>query len=192
MDTGNKTLFKDDSVLTQNTSSNERTSNHMDDGEFDKYQLASDLIKEQASNVESIITPSSAIEETLETFKSKYSPEILESLDDNTILPYMFYTTGDNTNALCCWIEMNPECKKYFGSISGGSAFKFGLFQKRATGEWVKGSSQKPQVLTEKEALEEGKKIRDALVKGVRIIKNAKLDSLEAYEQLDDDLSFLK
>lgn len=83
---------------------------------------------------------------------------------------------------------MNSECKTYFGSISGGSAFKFGLFQKRATGEWVKGSSQKPRVLSEQEALEEGKKIRDALVKGARIIQNAKLDSIEAYEQLDDDL----
>lgn len=156
--------------------------------EIDNYQLAAELIKEQASRLESNITPSSTIEDALELFKSKYSPEILETLDDNTILPYMFYTTGDNTNALCCWIEMNPECRTYFGSISGGSAFKFGLFQKRATGEWVTGSSQKPKVLSEQEALEEGKRIRDALVKGVRIIQNANLDSLEAYEQLDDDL----
>lgn len=159
------------------------------DTRLNEYQNAAEVLKEFALESGSDIVPSSdSIENALETFRKAYSPDVLEALDDDSILPYMFYTAGDNTNALCCWLEMNKECKSYFGSISGGSAFKFGLFQKKATGEWLTGSSQKQQVLSEDEALALGKKIRDALVAGARIIQNADLNSLEAYEKLDDDL----
>ena len=64
----------------------------------------------------------------------------------------------------------------------------FGLFQKKDTGEWMTGSPQKPEVLSEEQALEVGKTIRDALIKGVDIINNATLDSLSDFEKLDDDL----
>ena len=73
-------------------------------------------------------------------------------------------------------------------ALPGGSAYKFGLFQRKETGVWTTGSPQKPQELSEEEALTLGKDIRDALVKGTRIIQEATLDSLEAYERLDDTL----
>ena len=50
------------------------------------------------------------------------------------------------------------------------------------------GSPQKPEVLSEEQALEIGKTIRDALVKGVDIINNAILDNLSDFEKLDEDL----
>ena len=131
---------------------------------------------------------SDQIEQMREGFKSQYGPSVLAALDDDSLLSFMFYTTGDNTNALCCWLEMNKECKDYFGSISGGSAYKFGLFQKKENGVWMTGSPQKPQELSESEALYLGKSIRDALVKGAHIIENTVLDSLEAYETLHDHL----
>lgn len=131
---------------------------------------------------------SDQIEQMREEFKSQYGPSELAALDDDSLLSFMFYTTGDNTNALCCWLEMNKECKDYFGSISGGSAYKFGLFQKKENGVWMTGSPQKPQELSESEALYLGKSIRDALVKGAHIIENTVLDSLEAYETLHDHL----
>ena len=55
------------------------------------------------------------------------------------------------------------------------------LFQKKDTGEWMTGSPQKPEVLSEEQALEVGKTIRDALIKGVDIINNA-TSKLEVYE----------
>lgn len=75
-----------------------------------------------------------------------------------------------------------------FGSIAGGSAFKFGLFQKKDTGVWTTGSPNAPRELSDEEALVLGKEIRDALVRGTEVIKNAQLDSLTDYEKLDDDL----
>ena len=135
-----------------------------------------------------ISTSSEDIEQALETFKKMYSPEILEALNDDELLSTLFYTMGDNTNALCCWLEMNKECRSYFGSIAGGSAYKFGLFQRKETGVWTTGSPQKPQELNEEEALALGKSIRDALVKGVHVIREADLNTLDDYEKLDDAL----
>ncbi len=128
------------------------------------------------------------IESVLSEFNAKFSPDTLAALPDEDILNYIFYTLGDNLESLCCWLEMNKECRNHFGSISGGSAYKFGLFQKQKTGEWTTGSPQKSQVLTEDEALELGCKIRDALVTAANIVKNATLDTIEDYERLDDEL----
>lgn len=116
------------------------------------------------------------IETVLAEFKKKFSPEILANLEDNKLLDYLFYTLGDNQDSLCCWLEMNVDCRKHFGSVAGGSAYKFGLFQKQKTGEWTTGSPQKPQVLTEDEALELGRSIRDALVTAAAIVQGATLN----------------
>ncbi|MGN0327175.1 MAG: McrB family protein [Lachnospiraceae bacterium] len=128
------------------------------------------------------------VEENRHQFIEKFSPEKLQNLGDDELLDTIFYTTGDNTESLCCWIEMNKECRMAFGSIAGGSAFKFGLFQKRETGVWTTGSPNAPQELSDEEALVLGKEIRDALVRGTEVIKNAQLNSLADYEKLDDDL----
>ena len=71
------------------------------------------------------------IETVITEFKKKFSPEILADLSDDKLLDYLFYTLGDNQDSLCCWLEMNVECRKHFGSVAGGSAYKFGLFQKQ-------------------------------------------------------------
>ena len=154
-----------------------------------EYELAAESLKDYVLEEGfDIPTTSEEVETALAEFKRAYAPEVLEALDDESILPAIFYTAGNNTNALCCWLEMNKECRTYFGSIAGGSAYKFGLFQRKETGVWTTGSPQKPQELSEDEALALGKDIRDALVKGAKIIRETTLDSLEAYEKLDDTL----
>lgn len=156
---------------------------------INEYQEAAQTLKDFVLETGyEIPTSSDDIERALNEFKQAYSPEKLASIDDSAILTSLFYSLGDNTNALCCWLEMNKECRSYFGSIAGGSAYKFGLFQKKETGIWTTGSPQKPQELTETEALTLGKQIRDALVAGVKIIRESQLDSLETYERLDNDL----
>lgn len=154
-----------------------------------EYQKAAKIIQDYVSEMGfEIPCNKSDIEVAIREFQERFSPERLAAIRDEDLLKALFYTTGDNTEALCCWLEHNSDCREYFGSISGGSAYKFGLFQKKDTGEWMTGSPQKPEVLTEEQALETGKKIRDALINGVEIIKNATLDNLSDFEKLDDDL----
>lgn len=128
------------------------------------------------------------IESALKDFQTRFSPEALQKLSGEELLQHIFYTAGDNTNSLCCWLEMNKECRSLFGSIAGGSAYKFGLFQKKETGVWITGSPQKPQELSETEALDLGVSIRDSLVKGATLIKTASLNTVADYEKLATDL----
>ena len=155
----------------------------------DEYSRAAKIIKDHIteSGFEIPVTKEQ-IESAREEFVSRFNYTLLSSLSDEELLSRVFYTTGDNTEALCCWIEMNKDCKNYFGSISGGSAYKFGLFQKKETGMWTTGSPQKSQELTDEEAVQRGREIVNALVKGAEIIEKAELNSLADYEKLDDDL----
>lgn len=154
-----------------------------------EYQIAAKYLQSYVSETGfDIPAKKDEIKAVLSDFNSKFSPDILMSLSDDDLLSYLFYTVGENQDSLCYWLEMNADCRKYFGSIAGGSAYKFGLFQKKKTGEWTTGSPQKPQVLTEDEALEFGRNIRDALIKAAEIVQNATLDSITDYEKLDADL----
>lgn len=164
--------------------------NVMDTAEsIDEYQRASQIISDYITETGFDVPNNKEAENaTLIEFKERFSPDVLAKLGDNEILQKLFYTSGDNTEALCYWLEHNAACREYFGSIAGGSSYKFGLFQKKDTGDWMTGSPQKPQVLTENQALETGKKIRDALIKGAEIIKNSTLESLSDFEKVDDEL----
>lgn len=164
--------------------------NVMDTAEpIDEYQRASQIISDYITETGFDVPNNKEAENTtLIEFKERFSPDVLAKLSDNEILQKLFYTSGDNTEALCYWLEHNAACREYFGSIAGGSSYKFGLFQKKDTGDWMTGSPQKPQVLTENQALETGKKIRDALIKGAEIIKNSTLESLSDFEKVDDEL----
>jgi len=159
------------------------------DVEDNEYRRAANTIKKfiEETGFESPISRED-FEENRRLFIEKFSPEKLAALGDDELLDAIFYTSGDNTESLCCWIEMNKDCRKAFGSIAGGSAFKFGLFQKKETGVWTTGSPNTPQELSDEDALVLGKEIRDALVRGTEVIKNAQLDTLADYEKLDDDL----
>ena len=116
-----------------------------------EYHRAAEYLKSYVAETElNIPTHSSDIRKELEYFQKAYAPEILEALDDASILPKLFYTISDNTQSLCYFLERNKACRSYFGSIAGGSAYKFGLFQKKETGKWTTGSSLKPQELQTK------------------------------------------
>lgn len=155
----------------------------------DEYQRAAQTVKEYVSET-GFVVPSNRfdVEEALKEFREKFAPKVLLEVPDGELLQKMFYTMGDNTETLCCWLEHNSACREYFGSIAGGSAYKFGLFQKKDTGEWLTGSPQKPRILTEDEALDIAKSIRDALVKGTEIIKKATLNNLDDFEKMDNEL----
>ena len=70
----------------------------------------------------------------------------------------LLYTMHDigNRDSLVYWLEFKDDDEfpsKIFGSIAGGSSFKFGLFRKKETGLWTTGSSQKPVSLSVDEAI---------------------------------------
>lgn len=181
-------LLSDESLDKYYIMNNSRTDN-CDSEIHNEYERAAKYLQSYVSETGfDISVKKEDVEAVSVEFNSKYSPEVLKNLSDDELLSYIFYTVGENQDALCYWLERDSDCREHFGSISGGSAYKFGLFQKQNTGEWTTGSPQKPQVLSEYEALELGRNIRDALVKGAEIIRNTTLNSIEDYEQLDTTL----
>lgn len=114
----------------------------------DEYRRAAKIITDYVSETGFEIPCSrSNIETAIREFQERFSPEKLAAIEDENLLTSLFYTVGDNTEALCCWLEHNADCREYFGSIAGGSAYKFGLFQKKDTGEWMTGSAETRSVI---------------------------------------------
>lgn len=128
------------------------------------------------------------VNDYLYKFRERFSPESLNSISDERLLQEMFYTQEQTNDSLCYWLEYDVFCRKNFGSISGGSAFKFGLFQKKEDGIWMTGTGQNPQELTEEEALQKAKSIRERLVIGCELIKNTSLDTVDDYIALENNL----
>lgn len=129
------------------------------------------------------------IESCRKMFLAKYSPEALAALPDSVLLRHMFLNPDSSKDNLCYFLEFNSDIRRIFGSIAGGSSFKYTLFQKASTCKWTTGSPGNPQELTEEAALERGKEIRDLLVQGASIISSCQLNTVSDYEALDDRLN---
>ena len=156
------------------------------------YERAGNLVMEYPkTHTVRFDTPVDEITSLLNDFKEKFGPDVLKKLSDDELLSYLFLTADGTNDSLCYHLEFNQKLKRTFGSISGGSSFKFGLFQRQEDGSWTTGAPKTPQVLSESDALQFGKTIRDNLVSACEMIQSRTLDSVEAYEKLDDDLNAL-
>ncbi len=128
----------------------------------------------------------SQFEKELADFQSKYSPEVLKQLKGKNLLYKMFYN-DENTHNLCHDLEFEHNI---FGSIKGGSSYKFTLFKNKENNKWKYGASPKNfKFISEDEAITEAEKIRDALVNGAEYIKETKLETIGDYNKLDNKLN---
>ncbi len=123
----------------------------------------------------------------LAAFKAKFSPEKLMEYSDDELMKVMFYTAEQTNDSMCYWLEFNKDIRSQFGSIAGGSSLKFGIYQNKEH-EWITGSPTKKEMLSEEDALELGKEIRDRLIRGAEVIRASRLESLADYEKLHDTL----
>jgi 5-methylcytosine-specific restriction protein B len=102
------------------------------------------------------------------TFRNRFGPEVLEKLDGLDLLETM-HALGTK-DSLVYWLEFknDDEFPARFGSIAGGSAFKFGIFRRKETGAWVTADEgNNPKDLTVEEAIVIARKHRDQLRRGV-------------------------
>ena len=118
-------------------------------------------------------------------FLSKFGIDKIAALSGKDLLTKLFYSNVENKDNLCYTLEFHPDMRETFGSIAGGSAFKFGLFYHKKNRCWTAGSPSKYQTLTEEEAIKVAASIRDALVQGAHLIEaHQDVDTIEGYEQL--------
>src|SRR5215467_12409075 len=136
------------------------------------------------------LIPIEQIEEYYRTFRSRFGPDKLRNLDGEELLNLM-HDMG-NKDSLVYWLEFKDDdefSSPKFGSIAGGSSFKFGLFRKKETGLWTTGSPQKPVSLSIDEAIAMARRNRDQLLQGVKLLEKMPVNGTDAdYQQLQQDM----
>lgn len=112
------------------------------------------------------------LEESYAAFRDRFGPEALRQLDGEALLQAMH--THGNKESLVYWLEFKNDAEfpgPAFGSISGGSAHKFGLFRRKNSGQWVTGSPQNERSISEGEAVVIARKHRDELLAGAELLE---------------------
>lgn len=122
------------------------------------------------------------ITEGYKEFQSKYSPKILQSLSGEELLDKLFLGKRNKDN-LCYFLERDSY---RYGGIGGGNSAKFGLYYAKDRNLWVKGKGASVQELTLEEAIKEGTKIRDLLVKTCEFISNLNFNTSDDYRKLEE------
>ncbi|NBC15198.1 MAG: AAA domain-containing protein [Gammaproteobacteria bacterium] len=104
-------------------------------------------------------------------FRERFGPEVLVGLGGEELLNRM-HLHGSH-DSLVYWLEFkdDEELPAAFGSISGGSALKFGVFKSQETGAWTTGSSRDMRAIDTAQAVAIATKHRDQLLAGVRILE---------------------
>ncbi len=115
-------------------------------------------------------------------FRSKFGPDVLRRLEGADLLNKLHERGA--ANSLVYWLEFkdDDEFPASFGSISGGSALKFGLYQRAESGEWWTGSANAQVKLSATKAIRKARMQRDQLVAG-----SAVLDEFTASRHRDYD-----
>ncbi|MEQ8789893.1 MAG: AAA family ATPase [Pirellulaceae bacterium] len=117
-------------------------------------------------------------QEYFNTFRRKFGPEKLASVDGVALLELMH--AHGNRESLVYWLEFKNDDEfpsPLFGSIAGGSAFKFGIFRRRETGNWVAaGEAKSGRDVTVDEAVAIARKHRDQLIAGCKVFDEFKSD----------------
>src|SRR3954469_21909349 len=114
----------------------------------------------------------SQLEACYKTFRSRFGPDVLARLEGEELLETMH--AHGNKDSLVYWLEFknDDEFPARFGSISGGSAFKFGVFRRKETGTWVTAEEgNNPKDLTVEEAVVIARKHRDQLLRGLEHLR---------------------
>jgi 5-methylcytosine-specific restriction protein B len=125
-------------------------------------------------------------------FTQKFNPTELKSLDGELLIETIFNI--GNKGGLTYWLEFKNDDEfrtsvSSYGSIAGGSSFKYVMYKRSADGKWVTGNPQNPTVLSIGEAIDLGRELRNALTSGADLIENlSEGASAEEYTKLQEQL----
>lgn len=129
------------------------------------------------------------IEQQTTLFRDRFGPAVLRELDGEALLRRMHGRQSGESRCLVYWLEFKNDDEfagNRFGGIGGGSALKFGIFQRQSDNAWMAGSPKAQHILSLEDAIAISRKQRDELVAGAEVL--ASLDAAKtsdgAYAQL--------
>jgi 5-methylcytosine-specific restriction protein B len=132
------------------------------------------------------LSTSQEITEHTGRFRDRFGPEILRASDGEALLLLMHGRKDGDSRCLAYWLEFKNDDEfggNQFGGIGGGSAMKFGVYQRQNDGAWMTGLGGQPQVITLEDAIQIARRQRDELLAGDKILRdlNASDTSDEIY-----------
>lgn len=106
-------------------------------------------------------------------FSARFGPAALKALDGTALLDHM-HDYG-NRGSMAFWLEFkdDEEIPGIFGSITGGSALKFGIYRRRESGVWMTGHPQDQQALSDDQAVAIARRNREQLAAAVEVLTSA-------------------
>ncbi|MBR0831341.1 AAA family ATPase [Bradyrhizobium manausense] len=127
----------------------------------------------------------------ISNFRELFGPDVLRKLDGESLLNAMHGRQSRDSRCLSYWLEfMNDDtfATNAFGGIGGGSALKFGVYQRPTDGAWIGGKGTNPKAITVDDAIQIARQQRDELLAGDTIL--AELGSIdhsdETYSRLQN------
>ncbi|TYQ17893.1 UNVERIFIED_CONTAM: 5-methylcytosine-specific restriction protein B [Acetivibrio alkalicellulosi] len=157
----------------------------------DKFEDVFSKIKETCQKLltDKKLLSKEQLEQGFKLFSQKFSPEILKNLDGELLLNTIFNI--GNKDGLTYWLEFKNDDEFHtgdYGSISGGSAFKYVMFKRNLDDKWVTGNPQNPTVLSLHEAISLARELRDILISGSETIKQISITNMGSseYKKLQD------
>jgi 5-methylcytosine-specific restriction protein B len=137
-----------------------------------------------AMNAGGKLPPRDRVQHWRDQFRARFGPERLLALDGAPLLDAMHGRASHDS--MTYWLEFKNDddfSARSLGSIQGGSALKFGIYQAAESGAWKSGSSQQQVELSLSDAIAVAVKQRDELVAAV-----SALSSFGVVGTLDIDL----
>jgi len=132
---------------------------------------------------------STQIAQHLSTFRERFGPAVLGRVDGEELLRFMHGRQDTVSRCLAYWLEFKNDEEftgNQFGGIAGGSAMKFGIYQRQTDGAWMGGSHAHPDVISLKDAIAKARQQRDELLAGSSMLAGLNLDDIsdEAYARI--------
>jgi len=133
------------------------------------------------------------IDQNLRTFRDNFGPTVLGGVDGATLLDLMHAREPGKPKCLAYWLEFKNDeefAGNRFGSIAGGSALKFGIYQRSSDGAWVSGAAKAQVILSLEDAIALAREQRNELLAGCDVLTSVNVtDTTDAvYAQLQTDM----
>ena len=147
-----------------------------------EYQIAAEMLmaiaEEQGINTAAIAEEA---EQQRLAFVERFAPEKLLAIPDDQLLKAMYLTQPTTKDYMMYHLEAKMDS---WGSIWGGSSYKFGMFQDKYM-QWKKGRFE---TISEANALQYAKGIREKLVRGAHVIASSNISSYSDAEKLNSEI----
>jgi 5-methylcytosine-specific restriction protein B len=127
---------------------------------------------------------SSQITPQLDLFRQRFGPAVLRDLDGEALLRRIHGRQESEARCLTYWLEFKNDEEFYgnrFGGIGGGSALKFGIYQRQSDGAWIAGWPMEQRVLSLEDAIGVARAQRNELLAGTDVLGN--LDSVDLSDE---------